>query len=256
MMDLARRMLLLSGGLPPERHALPFDGVVDLAYAQGVRTATGTQYALVHKVASTAAAGANSYMALLSSPDKASNFHNISDMVGRVTSSGDRYRNLGINVAGGLAYSRVSSADSVLGETTAATTMVARNLTTDLARGRVVGRDGTIRWTFADISGGADTQPLDLVIGCATNNLFAPLTGSYFAHHWVASVVLDVIPTDAQLQAYAAGFDARKVWGANVIYYPTATGLVGQGSGPIVPVVGTAPLVLSGPVEGDLVPYV
>jgi hypothetical protein len=245
--------MLLLGGTSPERDSLAFDGVVDRAYAQGVRTATGTQYALVHKVASTAAAGSNSYMAILSDPTKASNFHNISDMVGRITSSGDRYRVLGINAGGSLAYSRVSSSESVLGVTTAAVSLVARDLTADTVRGRVVGQDGVVRWTFTDIAAGADTQPLDLVIGAATNNLFVPNAGSYFAHAWVASVVLDIIPTDAQLIAYATGNDARKVWPANIIYYATATGLRGLGSGPIPPVVGSANVVLAGPVEGDLV---
>jgi hypothetical protein len=239
----------------PERHYLPFDGLVDRAYAQAVRVAGGTEYALVTKVANTGVSGADNYLAHLSVPGNTSPAGaNISDVTRRVISTGQRYSVIGLTAAGATNYSRASVSDAVAAVDTGAVYMVGRNLTTNLARGRVVGADQAIRWTFADLAAATDTEPLDVCIGAALSHAFSPFAGTYYAIGWVASLVLRIVPTDAQLQAYAATNDALSVWSLDQIdWYATASGLLARGSGPIVPRVGASLLNCVGPTEADLV---
>lgn len=112
--------------------------------------------------------------------------------------------------------------------------------------------DGTILYAPADPGASEDSQPTDLVIGCATNQTFSPFAGTFYAIGWIASVILSAIPTDVQLQTYARGKDARVAFGDSVVWYAAASSLVG--SGQIPPIVGTAPLILTGLTSADLVP--
>jgi hypothetical protein len=252
-MDLSRRMLLL-GGTAPERDYLQLDGVADRLYSDGAMAGYTTQYAMVTKTAGMVNAGADSYISHLSIPGNvAPPGGNICDILRRNLVGSQYYTIAGLTAAASGNYSRRSDADALVAVNTAATYAVARDLTANTARGRIIGSDGTIRWTFADQAAAQDSAPEDLVIGCATDHAFVPYAGTYYAIQWVATVLLKTVPTDAQLQAYAAGNDARKAFGSDIVWYATATGLRGAGSGPILPIVGTAPLVSVGPVEGDLV---
>jgi hypothetical protein len=242
------------GGAAPERDYLQLDGVADRLYSDGAMAGYTTQYAMVTKVAGMVNSGADSYISHLSIPGNTTPAGaNISDILRRQLVGSQYYAINGLTAAAGTNYSRRSDADALVAVNTAATFAVGRDLTANTARGRIVGRDGTIRWTFADQAAAQDSAPEDLIIGCATDHLFVPYAGTYYAIQWVASVLLELVPTDAQLQAYAAGNDARKVWPTGIIWYATATGLRGAGAGPITPIVGTAPLVSVGPVEADLV---
>jgi len=252
-MDLARRMLLL-GGAVPERDYLPLDGVADRLYSDGALAGYTTQYAMVTKVAATVNSGPDNYISHLSVPGNTSPAGaNLSDVCGRRRVGLQYYTIHGATAAAGGNYGRRSDTDALVAVNTAATYAVARDLTANTARGRIIGSDGTIRWTFADQAAAEDSAPEDLIIGCATDHLFVPYAGTYYAIGWVATVLLKTVPTNAQLQAYAAGADARKAFGSDIVWYATASGLRGAGSGPILPLVGTAPLVSVGLVEADLV---
>lgn len=72
----------------------------------------------------------------------------------------------------------------------------------------------------------------------------------------MSAVVLHSVPTDVQLQTYAAPTcrDARDVWGSELPWYWTASRLLGGGS-PVPPVCGTAPLTLVNLSSADLVAF-
>jgi hypothetical protein len=241
--------------LAPERHALQLDGVVDRMYAPGVRAGTGTQYTLITKVSSVPASGADNYISMLSVPSNTNGTGgNLSDGMTRRLVGSQMYYITGLTSVSTGNYARRSDADAVTAVNTAAIYMIGRDLTANTARGRVVGADGVVRWNPVDIATVQDSQPLDLVIGCAANHLFVPFAGTFYAIRWVASLLLRIIPTDARLQAYAQGSDARLVFTpAEIEWYATASRLLGEGSGPIVPVVGSAHLTLAGPTSADLV---
>lgn len=236
----------------PERHALTFDGIVDRAYAAGVRPGTGTAYSVVTKLSTSNPNTAFGGITILSDPARTTAYRNCTDNLQSIATS-SRHRHTGINAAGGNNYARDQASGA--GAVGSHVQMAGRDLTSNLARVRIVQRDSTIIWSPADEAAAEDTQPLDLIIGAFTGYNFASPT-LFTPISWVATVILNVIPSDAELQAYAAGTDARTVWGANVVYYVTATSLVGQGSGPIPALVGTPSLTLVGPVEADLVAYV
>lgn len=245
-------MLTLGGTEPaPERHYLAFDGVADRAYAQGVRVGTGTEYALVVKLGASNPSAAFGGIAILSDPARTTDYRNCTDALQSITTN-SRHRHLGLRADGTTNYTRDQSSGS--GATGRHVQMAGRFLSTDLARARVFTADGTPIWAPADILATEDTQPLDLILGCFLNYQFG--NADFFAPiAWVASVVLPAVPTDAQLQAYAAStcHDAREVWGSDIHHYVTASGLLGGSTGPIAPVVGTSPLVLVGPAAADLV---
>lgn len=251
-MRLARRMLTLGGTEPaPERHYLAFDGVADRAYAQGVRLGTGTEYAVVVKLGATNPNVNFGGIAILSDPARTTAYRNCTDNLQSLSTS-QRHRHTGLRADGTNNYGRDQSSGD--GATGRHVQMAGRFLSTDLARARVFTADGTTIWAPTDVSATEDTQPLDLILGAFLDYRFANPT-LYTPIAWIASVVLPAVPTDAQLQAYAAStcHDAREVWGSDIRYYVTASGLLGGSTGPIAPVVGTSPLVLVGPAAADLV---
>lgn len=247
--------------LPPERDYLLFDGTTSFAYADGgavgFTPATGS-YSLVTKVFATPNSGADSYMTHLSNPlNVAPAGANITDVLRRVISTGQRYSIIGLTSAGANNYARASNSEGVTAVNTPAVYMLGRDLTANTARGRVVGADGVIRWTFTDIAVLQDSVPQDVIWGVAANHLFVPFAGTYYGISWVATLVFyDYTPSDAELQAYALPTcqDAREIWPTRSFSYWTATRLRGRGAGPIPPVRGLAPMTLVGLDDNDLVP--
>lgn len=245
--------MLTSGGAEqaPERHYLPFDGVADRAYAQSVRLGTANHYAMVIKCATDNPNTAFGGVAVLSDPARTTAYRNCTDNLQTISTS-NRHRHTGLRADGSNNYSRDQTSGS--GATGRHVQMAGRDLVTNQARVRIINAAGTSIWAPADVTASEDTQPTDLIIGCFLDYQFANPT-LYTPIGWVASVVLNEVPSNDQLQEYAATScnDAREIWHSHIRYYVTASGLLGGSTGPIAPVVGTSPLVLVGPAASDLV---
>jgi len=132
--------------------------------------------------------------------------------------------------------------------------LAGRDLAANLARIRVINEDGTTVWAPADAATVEDSVPRDVHLGAFLDYQFGMPT-LHTPIRLVGALVLHSVPSDAELQAYAAAScrDAREVWGASIPWYVTASGLLGLGAGPIPPVCGTAPLTLVNLSASDLV---
>jgi len=236
--------------LAPERHYYPLDGLAERIRVVDARAAASGDYCLVIKVQGPNATQNFGVLAHLSDPagPGAPTYGNFTDALSSVlVTSVSRHRFVGLRLSGASNYGLQQPSGAAAA--TRHVQMVGRNLTINLARGRFVTSNGASAWSPSDVATTDDSDPRDLVIGCAVDGAGnAPV--SFTAYNFVAAVLLPIAwTTDALLGQYASDtcHDARDVWGASAItWYGTATGLLGQGTGPLLPTVGTAVGVCSG----------
>lgn len=232
----------------PERHYYPLDGLAERIRVVDARAAASGDYCLVIKVQGPNATQNFGCIAHLSDPAGAAapTYGNFTDGLSSL-STNSRHRAAGLQLLGASNYGVQQSAGS--GAAQRHVQMIGRNLTSNLARGRVIDRAGTSIWAPADQATVQDSDPRTISIGAivgpdgSSPTLFA-------AYNFVAAVLLPIAwTTDVLVAQYASDtcHDARDVWGASAItWYGTATGLLGQGTGPLLPTVGAAVGVCSG----------
>lgn len=245
---------LLAGQGRVESHALVFDPAgLTRAYAQSVLPASGiTAYSLVLKLATTAGNVAFGGVAILSDPTRPTAYRNAVDNL-QTQSTSSRHRHTGIAASGANNYSRDQGTGS--GAAGAHVQLAGRDLAANLARVRVIAEDGSTVWAPADAATMEDSVPRDVHLGAFLDAAFGAPT-LHTPIHLVSAVVSHAVPTDAELQAYAAATcrDARDVWGSELPWYWSASRLLGSGS-PVPPVCGTAPLTLVNLSAADLVAF-
>lgn len=234
----------------PERHYYPLDGLAERIRVVDARAAASGDYCLVIKVQGPSATQNFGVLAHLSDPAGTAPpaYGNFTDALSSVVvSSVSRHRFVGLRVSGANNYGLQQPSGAAAG--VRHVQMVGRNLTSNLARARFVDSAGTSVWSPADHGTTEDSDPRDLVIGCLLGPDGAN-PSNFAAYNFVAAVLLPFAwTTDVLLAQYASDtcHDARDVWGASAItWYGTATGLLGQGTGPLLPTVGTAVGVCSG----------
>lgn len=239
----------------PERHALQFDGLVDIAYVQGGATGYGTTYALVLKMATLPTTNAGWPVPGHLSVSAAGVFpNNVTEAWQLQAGSPNQYRHVGVTSAGAVSFSRTSGG---AGQSAGAQVhLIGRDTAANLARARIVkASDQSIFWGPTDAATSEDSAPDDIIIGGygAPNRT---LHSSPCDILFVALVFLDIIPTDADLQAYSAPTcrDARSIanWAGHIKSYICASSLL-PGDTSIAALVGTPPLTLVGPAYSDLV---
>lgn len=234
--------------LAPERHYYPLDGLAERIRVVDARAAASGDYCLIIKVQGPNAAQNFANLAHLSDPAGAAApaYGNLTDGLSSVTVS-SRHRFIGQRLSGASNYGLQQPSGT--GAAQRHVQMVGRNLGSNLARARIIDRAGTSIWAPADLGTAEDSDPRDLVIGCVLDGAGAS-PSLFSSFHFVAAVLLPIAwTTDVLLAQYASDtcHDARDVWGAaNIGWYGTATGLLGQGTGPLLPTVGTALGVCSG----------
>ena len=240
--------LMNGAAAAPEQHYLPFDGLVDYAYSDGGATGYSTQYALIVKISTLPTqTAASPFIAHLS--DSAVVFvANLTDIDQMIDAATDTYRHAGYTLASGINYDRASTSQCA----GAQVHMLGRNMTDNTARVRVIkASDQSVFWGPSDVSATQDRAPDDICLGALCNpNL--TFNSKPCDIRLVAVVFVDAIPSDADLQLYAAPtcHDARPIFGASIKGYWAASSAVGSS---IAALVGTAPITLSGPVAGELV---
>lgn len=234
--------------LAPERHYYPLDGLAERIRVVDARAAASGDYCLIIKIQGPNATQNFAILAHLSDPVGAAApaYGNLTDGLSSVTIS-SRHRFVGLRLAGASNYGLQQPSGA--GAAQRHVQMVGRNLGSNLARARIIDRAGTAIWAPAELGTAEDSDPRDLVIGVALDGAGSTPTG-FAAFNFVAAVLLPIAwTTDILLAQYASDtcHDAREVWGASAItWYGTATGLLGQGTGPLLPTIGTALGVCSG----------
>ncbi len=224
-----------------EQHYLAFDGVANFAYADGGASGYSTAYALVVKIADlppTTAAWPP--VAHLSNSSAGAFTRNLTDVVQLKDDAVDMYRHVGLKLDNSVNYNHESASQAAGAQVLCA----ARNLATDTARARVVrSSDGLLFWAPADEAAAEDSAPDDVVVGGFTDAALVAQATFFCAVKLIAAVFLDKVPTDAELQAYAATSDARLVWPTAILgYWPASLA-----NGTEIPnLAGTAPLTLAG----------
>jgi hypothetical protein len=234
--------------LAPERHYYPLDGLAERIRVVDARAAASGDYCLIIKVQGPNASQNFGSIAHLSDPAGAAapTYGNFTDGLSSLSTS-SRHRAAGLQLLGASNYGVQQSSGS--GAAQRHVQMIGRDLVRNLVRTRVIDRAGTVVWSPSDQATVQDSDPRTLSIGAivgpdgSSPTLFA-------AYHFVAAVLLPAPnTTDVLLTQYASDtcHDAREVWGASAItWYGTATGLLGQGTGPLLPTVGTTLGVCSG----------
>lgn len=250
--EAARRVRAMMLGrrrkLAPERHYYPLDGLAERIRVVDARAAASGDYCLVIKVQGPNAVQNFGYIGHLSDPAGAGppTYGNLTDGLSSLSTS-SRHRAAGIQLLGASNYGVQQSSGN--GAAQRHVQMLGRNLTTNLARARVIDRAGTSIWAPADQATVQDSDPRTISIGAVVGPDGSSPT-LFAAYNFVAAVLLPIAwTTDVLVAQYASDtcHDARDVWGASAItWYGTATGLLGQGTGPLLPTVGTAVGVCSG----------
>lgn len=234
--------------LAPERHYYPLDGLAERIRVVNARAAASGDYCLLVKVQGPNAVQNFGCIAHLSDPAGANapTYGNFTDGLSSL-STNSRHRAAGLQLLGASNYGVQQSSGS--GAAQRHVQMIGRDLVRNLVRTRVIDRAGTAIWSPSDQATVQDSEPRTISIGAIVGpdgtspTLFA-------AYNFVAAVLLAAPhTTDVLLAQYASDtcHDARDVWGESAItWYGTSTGLLGQGTGPLLPTVGAAVGVCSG----------
>lgn len=256
-MKLARRML--AAGLmgrkqtapPPEQHYLQFTAASsDYAYATGVLAGYTDAVALLIKVAGRpdAADGTFPHPFIAQRSDVANDLG---------TLCLDSYINATANQHFWQGFTAAGAGNFASGAFTTGDVAQVRSMAHDLAGNAVECRaiacaDGAVLATYSAGSV-ADRDPDSIVLaGYITTWPTVVVGNSYCDLKLVSVLALKVMPSDADIGAWAQGGDARAVWdeATEIIGYWVASSI----SGATLPaLVGADPITLVGPTAADLV---